>query len=73
MTVETQSGYVVGFGAIIAGMTLNQWLAVAGLFGVVATFVFQLRRDRREELTAQFMLGKQADRRCEDRRCPTDP
>lgn len=69
MSLSSQSSFIAGAAAIVAGLTLNEWAALAGILGVFAAVAFQWRRDRRETLALKIQLGEKPDRRAEARRC----
>lgn len=69
MQPQDTAGYSISGFTILAGMSLSQWAALAGIFGVLVTMFFQWRRDRREQMVADIQTGKKQDRRrvlCED-------
>ena len=53
ITVTTGLSYGSGFAGFIAGLSLNDWLALGGLFFIALTYFtnlyFRLRDERRQE------------------------
>jgi hypothetical protein len=50
---STGAAYGTGVATLIAGITLNEWAAIAGIVGVVGTMAITLHYKHKDELRAE--------------------
>lgn len=69
--LSTGAAYATGAATLIAGLTMNEWAAAAGIVGVLGTlamnFYFKWRTDRRAQREHELAVAGAIDRRKQER------